>query len=94
MTAKPSAARTSTFHDVVPVASTSRASVVPDPNNAHTRAIEAAAEDEMDCDIVYCDGACKGNGQPGSVAGIGVWWGHGDPRYALPVRASACSTDT
>ncbi|KAJ8487093.1 hypothetical protein ONZ51_g4401 [Trametes cubensis] len=25
--------------------------------------------------IVYSDGACKGNGQPGSVAGIGVWWG-------------------
>ncbi|KAF9225331.1 ribonuclease H-like protein [Gyrodon lividus] len=33
-----------------------------------------------DCDIVYCDGACKGNGQVGSVAGIGVWWDHGDPR--------------
>ena len=30
--------------------------------------------------IVYCDGACKGNGQQGSVAGVGVYWGHGDPR--------------
>jgi ribonuclease HI len=28
-----------------------------------------------DIDIVYCDGACKGNGQQGAVAGIGVWWG-------------------
>ncbi|KAI6043465.1 ribonuclease H-like domain-containing protein, partial [Pisolithus marmoratus] len=31
-------------------------------------------------DVVYCDGACKGNGQAGSIAGIGVWWGHNDPR--------------
>ncbi|KAJ7204408.1 ribonuclease H-like domain-containing protein [Mycena pura] len=30
--------------------------------------------------VVYSDGACKGNGQAGSVAGIGVWWGEGDPR--------------
>ncbi|KAF5368515.1 hypothetical protein D9758_002392 [Tetrapyrgos nigripes] len=30
--------------------------------------------------VVYCDGACKGNGQPGSVAGVGVWWGYGDER--------------
>ncbi|KAI0073219.1 ribonuclease H-like protein, partial [Panus rudis PR-1116 ss-1] len=30
--------------------------------------------------LVYCDGACKGNGKPGSIAGIGVWWGPDDPR--------------
>jgi len=85
-TGKPSAARTSDPRDTVPVASTSRTSVVSQPN-VHTRAVEAALpEDENDCDIVYCDGACKGNGQPGSVAGIGVWWGHGDPRYAPGVR--------
>lgn len=30
--------------------------------------------------VVYTDGACPGNGQPGSVAGIGVWWGPSDPR--------------
>ncbi|KAJ3871896.1 ribonuclease H-like domain-containing protein [Lentinula edodes] len=30
--------------------------------------------------VVYCDGACKGNGKVGSVAGIGVWWGHNDSR--------------
>jgi hypothetical protein len=34
-------------------------------------------------DVVYTDGACSGNGQLGSVAGIGVWWGVDDPRYVL-----------
>jgi ribonuclease HI len=33
-----------------------------------------------DWDVVYCDGACKGNGKIGSVAGIGVWYGEGDRR--------------
>ncbi|KAI6154013.1 ribonuclease H-like protein [Pisolithus tinctorius] len=36
--------------------------------------------DEKEFDVVYCDGACKGNGATGSKAGIGVWWGHNDPR--------------
>ncbi|KAL5482329.1 hypothetical protein ACEPAI_8923 [Sanghuangporus weigelae] len=36
--------------------------------------------DEEGFDVVYADGACKGNGQVGSVAGVGVWWGHNDPR--------------
>ena len=31
--------------------------------------------------VVYTDGACSRNGQAGSVAGIGVWWGPSDPRY-------------
>ncbi|KAI8986838.1 ribonuclease H-like domain-containing protein [Trametes punicea] len=30
--------------------------------------------------VVYCDGACRGNGRSGSVAGVGVWWGQDDPR--------------
>ncbi|KAF9072783.1 ribonuclease H-like domain-containing protein, partial [Rhodocollybia butyracea] len=30
--------------------------------------------------VVYSDGACKGNGKVGSIAGIGVWWGNNDPR--------------
>jgi hypothetical protein len=30
--------------------------------------------------VVYTDGACSRNGQAGSVAGIGVWWGPSDPR--------------
>ncbi|KAF8131655.1 ribonuclease H-like domain-containing protein [Boletus edulis] len=72
MSAKPSTTQTSTSRDSAPIASTTK--------NVHTRPVGATPEDEKDCDIVYCDGACKGNGQPGSVAGIGVWWGHGDPR--------------
>jgi hypothetical protein len=38
---------------------------------------------EMDWDVVYSDGACKGNGNVGSVAGVGVWWGHNDPRSVI-----------
>ncbi|TFL03368.1 ribonuclease H-like domain-containing protein, partial [Pterulicium gracile] len=30
--------------------------------------------------IVYCDGACPNNGNPGAIAGVGVWWGGGDSR--------------
>jgi len=44
------------------------------------RARSPDIEDEAGWDVVYSDGACKGNGQPGSVAGIGVWWGKDDPR--------------
>ena len=36
--------------------------------------------DENRWDVVYSDGACKGNGKVGSIAGIGVWWGPDDPR--------------
>ncbi|KAG6856024.1 hypothetical protein H0H87_008341 [Tephrocybe sp. NHM501043] len=36
--------------------------------------------DESKYDVVYSDGACKGNGKPGSIAGVGVWWGENDPR--------------
>lgn len=38
--------------------------------------------DETGWDVVYSDGACKGNGQAGSIAGVGVWWAEGDPRSA------------
>ncbi|KAH9938826.1 ribonuclease H-like domain-containing protein [Epithele typhae] len=37
-------------------------------------------EDESGWNVVYSDGACKGNGNAGSVAGVGVWWGPGDSR--------------
>ncbi|XP_003746993.1 ribonuclease H1 [Galendromus occidentalis] len=30
--------------------------------------------------VVYTDGACSGNGMAGAKAGIGVYWGDGDPR--------------
>ncbi|KAL4070511.1 ribonuclease H-like protein [Scleroderma citrinum] len=45
-----------------------------------TQSIGIPKTEGKDFDVVYCDGACKGNGQFGSVAGIGVWWGHNDPR--------------
>ncbi|KAI3622616.1 ribonuclease h1 [Moniliophthora roreri] len=31
--------------------------------------------DKDDDLVVYCDGASKGNGKQGAVAGVGVWWG-------------------
>lgn len=37
-------------------------------------------QDESGWDAVYCDGACKGNGQQRAIAGVGVWWGRNDPR--------------
>ena len=33
--------------------------------------------------VVYSDGACKGNGKYGAVAGVGVWWGPDDTRFVL-----------
>ncbi|KAF9486433.1 ribonuclease H-like protein [Pholiota conissans] len=44
------------------------------------RAFGAEVEDTTGWDIVYSDGACKGNGKIGSVAGVGVWWGPNDKR--------------
>jgi ribonuclease HI len=29
---------------------------------------------------IYCDGACSNNGKPGAKAGVGVYFGKGDPR--------------
>ncbi|KAI9057956.1 ribonuclease H-like protein [Trametes sanguinea] len=37
-------------------------------------------EDESGWDVVYSDGACKGNGKTGAIAGVGVWWAENDPR--------------
>jgi len=42
--------------------------------------------DETGWDVVYTDGACQGNGKQAAVAGIGVWWGNGDQRWAIPFR--------
>ena len=47
---------------------------------SHVQASSPDAEDGEEWDVIYCDGACKGNGQNGSVAGIGVWWGDDDRR--------------
>jgi ribonuclease HI len=31
---------------------------------------------------IYTDGACRGNGQKGAIAGVGVYFGPGDERYS------------
>jgi len=44
----------------------------------------------------YSDGACRRNGKSNAAAGVGVWWGPGDPRFevspldglSLPHRSS------
>lgn len=33
--------------------------------------------------IIYTDGAAKGNGRDGAIAGIGVFFGDNDPRYII-----------
>jgi len=38
------------------------------------------APDERQWQVVYSDGACKGNGKTGSAAGVGVFWRPDDPR--------------
>lgn len=38
--------------------------------------------------VVYTDGSCRGNGKPGSTAGVGVWWGVDDPRYVHYIHSS------
>lgn len=50
-------------------------------------------QDESDWDVAYSDGACKGNGKPGSIAGIGVWWQTDDPRLLFRARLANQATD-
>lgn len=35
---------------------------------------------------VYTDGACSGNGQANSAAGIGIFWGPFHPLYVLFIK--------
>ena len=46
-------------------------------------------QDESGWEVVYSDGACKGKGKAGSVAGTGVWWGRDDPRYGTILSSPA-----
>jgi len=62
-----------------PPQSVSRTVTTPAPRPAQTPRI--APPRNTTIDVVYSDGACQGNGGPNAVAGIGVWWGPGDPRY-------------
>ncbi|KAI9070182.1 ribonuclease H-like protein [Trametes sanguinea] len=51
------------------------------PRNAQWAALtKEIIEDESGWDVVYSDGACKGNGKVGAIAGMGVWWAENDPR--------------
>lgn len=52
-------------------------------SNWKQREFSPDIEDESTWDVAYTDGACKGNGQPGATAGIGVWWGGDDSRCVL-----------
>ena len=73
----------------VPIASSSRAAYIGSDTMAQSDSTHSPKttalpikkdESEDGYDVVYCDGACKGNGQPGGVAGVGIWWGDDDPR--------------
>jgi len=48
---------------------------------------EARVDNQNDMLYVYTDGACRANGQQGSVAGVGVFFGDDDPRYKPPPPA-------
>lgn len=48
----------------------------------------ANVSDESECIVVYCDGACKGNGRVDSIAGVGVFWGPNDPR-SVPIISTS-----
>ena len=57
----------------------------PAPRPAPKAVVKAVKSTEVGIDgqgrlVVYTDGACKGNGQQGAVAGVGVWWGHDHSR--------------
>lgn len=66
---------------VSPAADSTTAVETSPPTPNKKRALSSDAENVEEWDVVFCDGACKGNGQEGSVAGIGIWWGEDDNRY-------------
>lgn len=47
---------------------------------------ETPAVGDSERETVYCDGSALGNGKSSATAGIGVYWGPGDSRYALHHR--------
>lgn len=75
----PSSGRTN--HAISASASTSTTHSV-DEHSAMSSTVNTSTS-KPDTYIVYCDGACKGNGQVGAIAGVGVWWGPNDSRLAL-----------
>ena len=84
----PSLARTSPSKQSVKAKSKPPVPTIPSPTKNVKwiqRETSPDVANESIWNVAYSDGACKGNGQPGSVAGIGVWWGRDDPRCAQSV---------
>jgi len=80
----PSSKVSSTIISPLRLASTSVSSKSSNPVESRPlAAVVSVEEDELGCDVVYSDGACKGNGKVGSVAGVGVWWGWNDTRREI-----------
>lgn len=63
-----------------PSSSTELSSKSPEDNKVGRKRSFRSVTDESQWLVVYSDGACKGNGKIGSIAGIGVFWGANDPR--------------
>lgn len=63
-----------------PIEATAPSAVTSTSHQSNSPIFLTKVKDEFACDIVYSDGACKGNGKPGSTAGVGIWWGRNDPR--------------
>ena len=79
-------ASSSSSHKATPSQRTHRTKPYPEtrPTSASAkgkgRALEPSTADRSGWLTIYSDGACKGNGQANSVAGVGVWWGPDDER--------------
>jgi len=72
-------------------------SAVPSPRVASSSRAGPAPVKKFETDtreplVVYCDGACKGNGGKNTFAGLGVWWGCDDSRN-LAERVPAAQTN-
>lgn len=48
---------------------------------------EVRPKEEIKADTVrvWTDGSSRGNGRHGAMAGVGVWFGANDERFALPI---------
>lgn len=49
---------------------------------------QARVDNNNDILYIYTDGACRANGRRSAVAGVGVFFGDDDPRYASPTSFS------
>jgi ribonuclease HI len=70
----------------LPVGGTTSISLAPNPSSnplnesSHASSSSSVPVTSKDTIIAYTDGACSRNGQKGSAAGIGVYFGPNDPR--------------